>query len=63
MATEHAGYVLWRALVHKSKQDLILRNFLNIQALMCVALMSILYSVETSSRSVTQLETYPQVSN
>ena len=29
---------------------------------MCVVLMSILYSVETSSRSLTQLETYPQVS-
>ena len=30
---------------------------LHIQALMCVALMSILYSVGTSSRSLTQLET------
>ena len=37
-------------------------KFLNIQALMCVALMSILYSVETIIRSLTQLETYPQVS-
>ena len=29
----------------------------NIQALMCVALTSILYGVGTSSRSLTQLET------
>ena len=30
---------------------------------MCVALMSILYSVGTNDRSLTRLETYPQVSN
>ena len=40
-----------------------IRKFLNIQALMCVALMSILYHVETSSRSLTQLVTCGQVSN
>ena len=41
---------------------ILLRNFLNIQALMYVALMSILYSVGTTIRSLTGLETYPQVS-
>ena len=41
----------------------VFRKFLNIQALMCVALMSILYHVETSSRSLTQLVTCGQVSN
>ena len=40
-----------------------LRKFLNIQALMCVALMSILHNVGTTIRSLTGLETYPQVSN
>ena len=30
---------------------------------MCVALMSILYSVGTNDRSLTRLETYPQVFN
>ena len=39
-----------------------IRNFLNIQALMCVALMSILYSVGTTIRSLIGLETYPQAS-
>ena len=34
-----------------------LENFLNIQALMCVALMSILYNVGTTIRSLTGLET------
>ena len=38
-------------------------KFLNIQALMCVALMSILYNVGTTIRSLTELETYPQVPN
>ena len=41
----------------------VFRKFLNIQALMCVALMSILYHVGTSSRSLTQLVTCGQVSN
>ena len=35
----------------------------NIQALMCVALMSILYHVETSSKSLIQLVTCGQISN
>ena len=40
-----------------------IRKFLDIQALMCVALMSILYRLGTNDRSLTRLETYPQVSN
>ena len=35
----------------------LLRKFLNIQALMCVALMSTLYHLETLVRSLTQLVT------
>ena len=37
------------------------RKFMNIQALMCVALMSMLSSVETQSRSLSLIVTSQQV--